>query len=359
MTRTQAYRVLGLTEDADRAEIKSRYRQLMHKLHPDSRSEEKENYPYSAREINEAYGILVKGKGAKDSFIRGTKESTTSKAEWEAKRQHRQKKNWNAPENPHAYCIRNIYQDVEDADGAVIGEFVITEGKYLWTIEEDFPLFLKSIFACSNRLLQEIEAKLEKSVREEERLKVQAELTYLLAQQFIDAPEILGHFSETKWKNNTEQEENAGQEKDAEQNRKAETAGQPEAEIFYFAAMLELMDTVHDMRAGTPLFPAALKQHRLFLKKQSGEAAGYLSLKDDRLYYILVPLLEQKRAMVKIQVAAKQDRANMRGRKRYKNLDFWIKVPRKYAGTFPESIGLQIENLLLSYEKKIHAGSEL
>ena len=205
---------------------------------------------------------------------------------------------------------------------------MITEGKYLWTIEEDFPLFLKSIFACSNRLLQEIEAKLEKSVREEERLKVQAELTYLLAQQFIDAPEILGHFSETKRKNNTEQEENAGQEKDAEQNRKAETAGQPEAEIFYFAAMLELMDTVHDMRAGTPLFPAALKQHRLFLKKQSGEAAGYLSLKDDRLYYILVPLLEQKRAMVKIQVAAKQDRANMRGRKRYKNLDFWIKVPK-------------------------------
>lgn len=335
MTRTQAYRVLGLTEDADRAEIKSRYRQLMHKLHPDSRSEEKENYPYSAREINEAYGILVKGKGAKDSFIRRTKESTTSKAEWEAKRQHRQKKNWNAPENPHAYCIRNIYQYVEDADGAVIGEFVITEGKYLWTIEEDFPLFLKSIFACSNRLLQEIEAKLEKSVREEERLKVQAELTYLLAQQFIDAPEILGHFAEP------------GRKKEAED------------EIFYFAAMLELMDTVNDMRAGTPLFPAALKQHRLFLKKQSGEAAGYLSLRDDRLYYILVPLLEQKRAMVKIQVAAKQDRANMRGRKRYKNLDFWIKVPKKYAGTFPESIGLQIENLLLSYEKKIHAGSEL
>ncbi len=335
MTRTQAYRVLGLTEDADRAEIKSRYRQLMHKLHPDSRSEEKENYPYSAREINEAYGILVKGKGAKDSFIRRTKESTTSKAEWEAKRQHRQKKNWNAPENPHAYCIRNIYQYVEDADGAVIGEFVITEGKYLWTIEEDFPLFLKSIFACSNRLLQEIEAKLEKSVREEERLKVQAELTYLLAQQFIDAPEMLGHFAEP------------GRKKEAED------------EIFYFAAMLELMDTVNDMRAGTPLFPAALKQHRLFLKKQSGEAAGYLSLKDDRLYYILVPLLEQKRAMVKIQVAAKQDRANMRGRKRYKNLDFWIKVPKKYAGTFPESIGLQIENLLLSYEKKIHAGSEL
>ncbi len=42
MTRTQAYRVLGLAADADRAEIKSRYRQLMHKLHPDSRSEEKE-----------------------------------------------------------------------------------------------------------------------------------------------------------------------------------------------------------------------------------------------------------------------------------------------------------------------------
>ena len=91
MTRTQAYRVLGLAADADRTEIKSRYRQLMHKLHPDSRSEEKENYPYSAREVNEAYGILVKGKEAKDSFIRKTKESTTSRAEWEAKRQRRKR----------------------------------------------------------------------------------------------------------------------------------------------------------------------------------------------------------------------------------------------------------------------------
>lgn len=123
--------------------------------------------------------------------------------------------------------------------------------------------------------------------------------------------------------------------------------------------MLEMADAVAGMKADTPLFPAGLQRHRLFLKKQSSEAAGYLSLKDDRFYYILVPLLEQKRAQVKIRVAAKQDRANTRGQKRYQNLDFWIKIPLKYAGTFPESIALQIENLLWSYEKYIRTGTEL
>ncbi|WP_158561553.1 MULTISPECIES: hypothetical protein [unclassified Roseburia] len=58
-------------------------------------------------------------------------------------------------------------------------------------------------------------------------------------------------------------------------------------------------------------------------------------------------------------MAAKQDRANTRGQKRYQNLDFWIKIPLKYAGTFPESIALQIENLLWSYEKYIRTGTEL
>ena len=139
---------------------------------------------------------------------------------------------------------------------------MITEEKYLWTIEEDFPLFLKSIFACSNRLLQEIEAKLEKSVREEERLKVQAELTYLLAQQFIDAPEILGHFSETKRKNNTEQEENAGQEKDAEQNRKAETAGQVSEN--WEQLKLKEKDGNKSVLSGVPAaLPSLIKAYRI------------------------------------------------------------------------------------------------
>lgn len=35
---------------------------------------------------------------------------------------------------------------------------------------------------------------------------------------------------------------------------------------------------------------------------RSGKEAGYISFKDDRLYYVLIPILEQKRAMVKISI---------------------------------------------------------
>lgn len=36
MVRAQAYRILGVDRNADRTEIKKRYRQLMHMAHPDS-----------------------------------------------------------------------------------------------------------------------------------------------------------------------------------------------------------------------------------------------------------------------------------------------------------------------------------
>ena len=59
---------------------------------------------------------------------------------------------------------------------------------------------------------------------------------------------------------------------------------------------------------------------------RSGKEAGYISFKDDRLYYVLIPILEQKRAMVKIEVSSKQDRHNTMGEKKYKNIDLWVKI---------------------------------
>lgn len=119
-----------------------------------------------------------------------------------------------------------------------MGDFVIASGKYLWKTEEDFPLFLKSMFECSQRLLQETETGWERSTSY--KMKIQGELAYLLAQQFIDG-------------------------------------------------------------AGT---------------------------------------LE------------KQDRRNSRNPHRYKNLDFALKIPLHQEETFPESINLQIEELLRAYYKE-------
>ena len=53
MVRAQAYRILGVDRNADRTEIKKRYRQLMHMAHPDSNAAKATGgYPYTAQEIN-------------------------------------------------------------------------------------------------------------------------------------------------------------------------------------------------------------------------------------------------------------------------------------------------------------------
>ena len=85
--------------------------------------------------------------------------------------------------------------------------------------------------------------------------------------------------------------------------------------------------------------------------ERAGNAAGYISFRDDRLYYIIIPLLEQKRAQVKVQIATRQDKNNTRHNVKYKNLDFWIKISDNNSGTFPESINMQIEEILTKYSK--------
>ena len=64
---------------------------------------------------------------------------------------------------------------------------------------------------------------------------------------------------------------------------------------------------------------------------------------------MLIPILEQKRAKVKIEVSAKQDRHNTSGVRKYKNLDLWIKIEENVK--FPENINMRIEELLEKFRE--------
>lgn len=69
-----AYRVLGLTEDATQEEIKRRYKKLAVKWHPDRHTDDKEEAQQKFMEIQEAYEILSNIKtrrAAKNSRTRG------------------------------------------------------------------------------------------------------------------------------------------------------------------------------------------------------------------------------------------------------------------------------------------------
>lgn len=276
MLYKQALVVLGIKENLDERDVKKRYRYLMHKVHPDTFAVNKASYKYSAQEINEAYSVVIE-------HIKNREDADNT---------------------------RFTYEKNSD-----MGSFS----------EEDFPLFIKSIFECSEAILNESDRKSQREKSRAERTIIQAQLAYLLAQQFINATDTLKKLIPPFEADNSD--------------------------IFYIASMLELPENAPFVRAGMTLYPKELRNHRLYLSNKAGNEVGYISFKDDRLYYIIIPMLEQKRALVKIEISRKQDRLNTKTGSKYKNVDFWVKVPHKNDGIFPENINMQIAALIKKYEK--------
>lgn len=325
MTVKEAYRILGLPTGASLHEIKKRYRKLMLRVHPDVSIRSKEQYAYSAQEINTAYSILKETASGSIGQKKHCDQRDQSSQSGSPKGNHKQPAAWNAPLNHNAYKEREVLQHVEDYDGSILGSFSIAKGKYMWTIEEEFSLFLLSLYQCSKELLDETDAFLRRKEPPESRPLFQAELTYLLAQQFISQTALLAELAK---ENNP----------DSEGNR-----------IFYIPSMLETSGKTAPLKSGEPLYPGKIRQHRLYVKNQAGQELGYLSFLDDRLYYIVVPLFEQKAVRLKMKAAEKQP--EKKSRASYQNLHLWIKLSTKNYSQLPENLNLQIEGLLEKYKR--------
>ena len=327
MTRREAYKILGISPETPRNEIKKRYRQLMLQVHPDSGVSSGEGYIYSAQEINIAYELLntLNSLEEFDEEI-SFKSDNFGRKKGNAARE-REKSAWNAPLNRNAYREREILCNAEDYDGTVLGNFCVARGKYLWTTEEDFPLFLLSVYRCCKQLLDECDENFHGGDAPVIRQHIQAELTYLLTQQFIDGTTLLQELA------------------------KEDAADEEGNKVFYVASMLELTGSRVRLEAGDTLYPSELRQHKLYLKNRAGREIGYLSFHDDRLYYIIVPLFEQKRVQIKIQVAEKQEKRRGNKTAGYRNLHLWIKLHDADGNRMPENLNLQIEDLLELYKK--------
>ena len=288
--------------------IKKKYRQRILSAHPDVQPEEETEY--SAQQLNHAYAYLKKN---------GWYDGHVSKKSYREKSRAPKTQVWDAPVNEQAWREREIYSYAEDSEGERIGYFKIATGKYIWRTEEDFSLFQKSIFACASQILEEVERK--KQIYKKERLRVQtlATLVYLLAQQFLDSTALLKELG---------QEQKA----DAEGNR-----------IFLVPAMLELTGNIRAAE-GEVISPKRLTKHRLYVKNGQGEELGYLSFRDDCMYYVIIPLMEQRRVKVRMKAAEGKKTACQK-------LDFYVKLLEKDTTGMPESLNLQIEQLLNDYTR--------
>lgn len=297
MTRREALKILGLSGNETETEIKKKYRSLMKRIHPDALINKPDSKgSLSPQTINEAYALLK----SSDSYTEPKKKTSTENA-------------IKAPINPNAFSDRELLSYVEDSDGKNIGDFSLGRGKFIWQIEEDFPLFLKSIYLLSCELLDNCERDCPKTVKYEEREQIQAHLAYLLAQQYVDGSYTLNKLSQKE-----------------------------DDDVYYIPSMLEKLPGVR-VHEGQNLIPAYIRNHRLFLNDISGNIAGYVSFKDDRFYYSVIPLFEQKRGMIKVKISKME--------KRFISLDLWVKIDTAKPG-FPENINISIENLLKKYSGK-------
>ncbi len=317
MTPAEASRILGISPKADMEQIKKQYRRLMHQFHPDVSGFSNTGYQYTAQEINLAYEVLKKGfADFQEDIFSGAEKKAASK-----------NLHWDAPLNQHAWTEREILHYAEDYEGNVIGNFTIARGKYLWTEEEDFPLFLLSIYRCGQELLDEIDGSLQRKERSSLRGKIQPQLTYLLAQQFMDSTALLKKLA------------------------KKVSPGEEENGIYYLPAMLEVTGGFLKLKGDESLFPSRLKDHRLYLKNSAGQELGYLSFSDDRFYYIVIPLFEQRRVLVKIKAAQTPASSRKRNLSRYHSLHLWLKFAPKTEKQLLENLNLQIRQLLEIYRQ--------
>ena len=312
MNKSQARKILGLDGSEDKREIKKKYRKLMHEHHPDNSDSDDSKL---AAKINTAYELIMKDYA--DSQNNQSSYNSQSPKRGSARKTSRPKhRPWSAKENKNAFCARPILHEVEDFEGNNLGTIEIDRGKYIWTKDEEFAMFLKSIYETSKELLDNARPSLFFELPEIIKQKYLADITYLLTGQFIDSTLTLNELALV------------------------------EADSYKVNAMVELEHGATPPKPGSMLYPAGVSNHRLFLRNKVGEIIGYLSFKDDRLYYVVIPLFEQKKAQVKMVVA--DDIQKTRRGNKYVDLDLWIRILPTETSAL-ESTNNQIQALLDKY----------
>lgn len=307
MTKNKALRILGLGDSYTKEELKKAYRSLIKQIHPDIT--DAHEYPYEISEINAAYEYLSNAK----FYINdehGIQNRRRRSAEKEASTIR-----WNAPVNPHAFCDRTIFHNVEDMDGSVIGQAVIDSGKYLWSMDEEFMLFQKSLFECSKYIIAT-----DDEIKDRDRINdisLQGEIAYLLAQQFVDISLILNNSS---------------------------IVGKISESTYLVDAMVEDVDSYTRFKEGELLIPGRISKHRLYISNSKEKEIGYLSFRDDRLYYGIIPLFERRAAQIKLQII--DATVKRQARRRYIDISLMIRLIEEDNYQMTESINSKIIRLL-------------
>lgn len=379
MNLQQARRTLGITPEDDKTAIKKKYRRLMGQFHPDAQTTDNASAAGAsdsirkAQEINEAYEYLkkhttvfqrsdAKPKGTGSRRTRGTRDGAESI--W--KDRPPKKPQWTGKINAKAFCERNVYlrysmDVVENTDKLY---YQAARGRFLWNPEtEDFTLFVTSLHHATKELLEQLEEKaadVKRNTGRNEgkggtdarttagksgggaagyavtnRFAVQSKLFYHLSAQFTDPVMIL--------------------QKIAKPEKTDETGRQ----IYHFHTSLgaDATQSVYRqltaLQSGDAIYPLAFRENKIIVCRQKQYPLGHLSFEDDRLYFSLIPLLQEKLAQVQMKVRKVQV---FRKRHPYKvkvDIDLYFRTEKNWKEYKGRDRNLEIAEILRKYEDSL------
>lgn len=312
----QARKILGIGLQEDEQAMKACFRQLIRKYHPDAIGSELPEHRQRAQEINEAYRILKihyrSGQPAKKVIV------------------------WNARVNEAACAERNIYVPYSYEDAPENLRQWAARGKYMWDPEEEeFRDFLRSASEVSGKLLSDLETEIFLISAEQNKIRFQyqAKLLQLVMQQFVEPLECLEKLVEA---------ENIDTEGRSIYRFRAYLGGEHGSESYQGVAQL---------KTGESIYPAALKNNRIYVRNSRGTILGHLSFEDDALYVCIIPLLREKRAQVKMNVRKAVISRRSRPAKVKAEVVLWLRISKENRREALQKETEEIKRLLQAYKK--------
>lgn len=346
MNLQQARRILEITPEDDKTAIKKKYRRLMGQFHPDAQTSDNAGAAGAsdsirkAQEINEAYEYLKKHTTVfqrSDAKVKGTGSRRTGGmgggAESIWKNRPPKKPQWTGKINEKAFCERNIYlrYSMDVAENTDKLYYQAARGRFLWNPDtEDFMLFVTSLHHATKELLEQAEEKAGHSAPD--RFAVQSKLFYHLSAQFADPVMIL--------------------QKIAKPDKTDETGRQ----IYHFHTSLGTDATQFVYRQlialqfGDAIYPLAFWENKIIVCRQKQYPLGHLSFEDDRLYFSLIPLLQEKLAQVQMKVRKVQVFRKSHPYKVKVDIDLYFRTEKNWKEYKGRDRNLEIAEILREYE---------
>ncbi len=287
MNLQEAKILLDIQSGDDLGSAKVKFRKLMREFHPDAIESPEKKHTRYAQEINEAYQIVI-------DYLKRQKRGSVGNV-WN----HEDVADWDADKNIEAFCERNIYAPyhmdlygLDQAETARASKLyqTVSRGKYYWNPEEEeFRYFIKSIHHASKELLLRVESEVygysDFDLSEElsrEGLSYQIRLFHYLGLQFIRPMECLRKLAEPKY---------------------IDDAGRP---VYEFMAYLgaksgtTIYKNIKKLKKGDSIYPELIKNNCLLVASKNRDPLGTLSMREDELYFCIIPLIKAKRTSVKM-----------------------------------------------------------